>query len=645
MPNSGFLRVFDPIQIGNFTAKNRFVMPAMATCFASKDHCVTDTMIAYYSKRAEGGTGLIIVEATCVDDPIGVALPHQLCIDSIRYVAGFRRLVDAVHSHGAKIAIQLHHAGPKSHLAESPQPVGPSPTPIHSGSYSNARQLDSNEIDQIVQKFALASRFAREAGFDAVELLCAHGYLLNHFLSPHTNKRRDGYGGSLKNRMRIIQEIFESIREVAGDDFPILCKAPGDDYVDGGITISDGISISENLEAIGAAAITVTGGGYADAHFFHIAPMSYPEGWQVHLAERIKERVKIPVVAIGKIKHPQLVEEIVKDGRADMVALGRALIAEPYFVKKLTQNRVDDILPCISCNFCRKQIGNNGNPLRCAVNGFSGREKETRFVPPLRRKNILIAGGGPAGMQAALVLSDRGHSVTLCEKSAELGGQLSLAAKPSDKIEINAFVDYLANQLKKNKVRVNLGRVVNNVFIEKLSPDAVICATGAKPADAGIKGANLKSVVSAWDALLNPQNLGERVIVCGGGMVGCETATFLAETGRSVIIIEQCNDICIEYESFTRVERLSKLRNFGVTILTGLKIEEISEEGVVFLKNGRVSVVPAESVILALGSKPNTDLMVSLANSKLDVFAIGDCIAPRGIAQSTFTALHIASWL
>ena len=565
MGKSIFSKMFEPIEIGQMTVRNRVIMPAMATCFASSDCIVTDQLISYYAKRAEGGVGLIIIEGACIDNPMGRALPNQVCIDDDKYISGLKKLVNAVHSYGVKIAVQLHHAGPNTHL-EGTQPVGPSPVPLAHRTNEIPRELTREEIKTIVNKFALGAQIAQEAGFDAVELLCAHGYLLNRFLSPHANKRQDEYGGSGEKRIRILQEIIAAIRTKAGKNFPILCKVPGDDYVDGGIEIEESIAISNRLREMGVNGLTITGGS-SESRFPHIAPMGYPRGWQAYLAKKIREKVNLPIAAMGKINRPGVIEDILKDGKVDMVAIGRGLIAEPELVIKTEQNRVDQIIPCMSCNHCLDRIY-EGKALRCSVNPLAGREYDTRIILATRPRKVLVVGGGPAGMEASIAAASRGHMVVLLEKSDRLGGQLLLAAMPPDKEEITPFTNYLIGQLEEKKVEIRLNTKGTRQVVEKLNPEIVISATGALPLIALIPGSDMENVVSAWEALRHPEKVADKVVVIGGGMVGCEVADLLSRRGKEVTLVEQLDDVGLDIGFSTRKSEVEKLRKTDVIIMT-----------------------------------------------------------------------------
>ena len=635
MKSIPFEKLFQPIQIGRMTIKNRVMMPAMATRSGTSDHFVTEHLISHYARRAQGGAGLIVVEATCVDDPVGLAGPYQLCIDGDQYVPGLNRLARDVQSHGAKIAIELHHAGPKSHFAGgSAQLVAPCALGLPEKPHIIPRELDKEGIKVIVKKFWQGAMRAREAGFDAVELLLAHGYLLNRFLSPHTNKRQDEYGGSLEGRAKIVSEIIEAIKDEAGEDFPILCKIPGDDYVDEGINLEESIKICRLLKDLGVGALTISGGGYSEARFTHIGPMSYSQGWQVHLAETIRRNVHIPIVAIGKIKRPEFAEGILAEGKADMVAMGRALLADPDLVLKAQSDELDSIIPCISCNHCLDRIVDEGRTIRCSVNPLVGREHDTRVMKAGRPKKVVVVGGGPAGMQVAIQAASRGHEVTILEKSDKLGGQLKLACIPRGKEEISSFVNYLAKEIERKGVKVQLGVKATPRSVEEMSPEVVVVATGALPLIPSIPGVGLDHVVSAWDALMDPERVKENVVVIGGGLVGCEVACFLSVRGKKVTVIEQMESVGLDMGSSARRLALQELNENGVRILTKCLVKAINKNGVELDETSEMREIAADTIILAVGATSDREFLKAMESARTEVYAIGDCISPRRIVHA-----------
>jgi 2,4-dienoyl-CoA reductase-like NADH-dependent reductase (Old Yellow Enzyme family)/thioredoxin reductase len=636
-------KLFEPIQIGHFSVNNRLVMPAMLTGFATGDGFVTDRMVSYYSRRAEGGVGLVIIEGTCVDDPIGRVRPYQLCIDDDKYLQGLRELTKAVHSYGGRAAIQLHHAGPTKYFEGRYQPVAPSPIPLMHTPHIIPRQLDQREIKEIIAKFASAARRAKQAGFDAVELLCAHGYLLNRFLSPHANRRQDEYGGAREGRARILREIIRSIRVEAGRDLSILCKVPGNDYVDGGITPEESSAICKILEGWGVDALTVTAGS-AEGRF-NQSGMGCPSGWLVHLAEKAKQNVRIPVIAIGRIKDPEFAETILNEGKADLVAIGRGLIAEPDFVAKAQRKESDRIIPCITCNHCLDRVGFEQSTVRCSVNPVTGREYETRVVPADRPRKIFVVGGGPAGMQTASVAASRGHQVALYEKSDKLGGQLLLAAISPDKDEIRRFTHYLSGQLKELGVEIRLNIKVTRQVVDTWNPEVVVLATGASPLIPPIPGVDLEKVITAWDALFDPGKVDKNVVVVGGGMVGCEVARFLSHHGKKVTIVEQLEEVGLDIGPSVRKFEIGAIEQMGVIIMRKAPAKQITKDGVVVDDNGKLKLINAGTVVLAVGSRSNREMLEALETAKAEVHVIGDSVAPRRIVQAISQGFRIGCYL
>lgn len=632
MTASCFSRLLEPIRIGGVLLKNRVVMPAMLTGFATRDGCVNEQMVRYYARRAEGGTGLIVVEGTCVDDPVGRVRVHQLCIDDDRYIPGLNALVGAVKAYGAKIALQLHHGGPTVYFVQGVRPVAPSPIPLRHAPHLVPRELDKKEIRDIVHKFAAAARRAKEAGFDGVELLCGHGYLLNRFLSPHANRRQDDYGGDLDGRTRIVREIIEQVRVEAGKGFAILCKFPGNDFVDGGITPEESAALCQILEHTGVDALTMTAGSAEGKYAQH--GIGCPQGWLVHLAEKVKQQVNIPVAAICRIKGPEAAETILSEGKADLVAFGRALLAEPDLVAKVERRENHRINRCISCNYCLDRVGFEQTTVRCSVNAETGREYDFRMAPADRPRKVLVVGGGPAGMQAAHVAAARGHEVVLVEKGQQLGGQLTLATAPPHKEEMRPLIDYLSGELKERRVDVRLHTTATREVVQRINPEVVIVATGAAPLIPPIPGVDLPHVVTAWDALADAEKAHGVVVVIGAGMVGCDVARFLSGKGRTVTLIEQREEPATDIGPAVRKFELEELRRSGVTLMTRAVARSITETGVLVDSEGTSTVIKADTVVLAAGSKSERALIEALESARMEVHVIGDSVVPRNIVQA-----------
>jgi 2,4-dienoyl-CoA reductase-like NADH-dependent reductase (Old Yellow Enzyme family)/thioredoxin reductase len=633
-------KLFEPIQIGTMKLKNRIVMPPMGTNFSTEDGSVTQRLINYHVERAKGGVGLIIVEGAYVEFR-GKGSIRQLGVDHDDKIPGLRELATAIKANGAKVALQLFHGGRQSHSSIiGTQPVSASEVPCRLTG-ETPRALTISEIEAIVEVFAEAARRTKEAGFDAVEIHGAHGYLINQFLSPLTNRRTDQYGGDLKKRARFLLEILERIREKVGGSYPVLCRINGDDYIEGGITLEEAKMTAKMLEHGGVDALHISGGIYDSPIPVTTAPMALPHGIMVHLAAGIKEVVSIPVIAVGRLDDSELAEEILRREKADLVSIGRALLADPYFPKKVAAGTLDEINPCIACDECIGKLFYNED-IACSVNAALGREGEYKIEKTKIRKRVLVVGGGPAGMEAARVSALRGHEVILYEKSKRLGGQLNLAAVPPHKEEIKNLTAYLETQIRKLGVKVVLGEEVTPQLVEKIKPHVVFVATGSTPIvpeNMIVEGSN---TMTAHDVLSGTASVGERVVMVGGGMVGAETAEFLAEKGKKVIILEMLGRIGIDVTPMVMVLLYSRLKKLGVAMITNAKVEKITRNNVVYEKDGKKQTLEADSVVLAMGSKPNLNLMKTLNGKVPELYAIGDADKPGKILKAIHDGYRIA---
>jgi 2,4-dienoyl-CoA reductase-like NADH-dependent reductase (Old Yellow Enzyme family)/thioredoxin reductase len=647
-----FSKLFEPIQICDLNIKNRIVMPPMATQYATEPGLMTEREIAYYAVRARGGVGLIIVGAVVVDENLGRVAPSQLSLDGEKYVLSFNDLANEVHAYGAALAVQLHHAGLQVATLEvtgGRPPIGPSETPCTYLKDVTAKAATREEIAAIVEKYADAAVRAKRAGVDAVEVHAAHGStLVANFLSPLTNKRTDEYGGDLRGRARFAIEILRRIKEKAGRRFPVIYRLSGSEFVPGGLTIEDTKIIAKMLESEGVDALHITAGhiGFKESYYYTYPPMAMPRGCNVHLAEEVKKVVGVPVIAVGRINDPLLAERILQEGKADLVAMGRALIADPQLPLKAYRGRLEEIRRCIGCLQDCGQPGSNRTRLRCAINAECGREREYKITRAEKRRKVLIAGGGPAGMEAARVAAARGHDVYLYEAASVLGGQLLLASRIPHKAEIANLLDYLTNQLEKLGVAVVVGKEVTPAVVQDLQPDVVIVATGASPLVPPIPGVRGSNVMTAWEALgwrNSKKKCGDRVVVAGGGSVGCEVAEYLSQDGRAVTIIEMLDDVATDMPYSAKFWLLETLSKRGVKILTGHKIEEITAEGVQTLdKNQTKSFVECDTVVLALGAIANSSLAPSLRTVVDEVYQIGDCLKPRRILEAIHEGYRVA---
>jgi 2,4-dienoyl-CoA reductase-like NADH-dependent reductase (Old Yellow Enzyme family)/thioredoxin reductase len=636
-----FPKIFEPAFLGPLEVRNRLIMAPMGSRLSNENGGVSPWQVDYYAERAKGGVGTIIVEITGVDSPRGVASPQTLTIHEDFYIGGHNELVEAVHAHGARILLQLAHVGRNRRFAMGVQPVAPSPIPNRFFGVT-PRELSREEIEDLVKKFIAAALRAQTAGYDGVELHGAHGYLIGEFMSPLSNRRKDRYGGSLEKRMTFPVEIVQGIRRAAGPRYPILFRFSADEFEEGGTTLQESKKAAKILEEAGADVLHVSAGTY-DSMATVIEPMSYPEGWKIYLAEAVKSAVKIPVIGVGVIRSPEFAERTLKEGRVDFIALGRALLADPHWPRKAREGRLKEIIPCISCNECIGGRTFRSLHVRCAVNPATGREGWLQRLPREKKKKVVVIGGGPAGLMAALQAKRRGHRVTLYEKSGHLGGQLRLAAAPPGREKIAWFGDYLRNQIRREKVKVLLGITATPEKIAREKPDTVILATGAVPLVPDLPGVESPQVCTAWD-ILGGEKIVQRktVLVLGGGMVGCETALYLAARENKVTVIEMLEGAAQDTDFITRADVLSRMKKAGIGILADRKAEKIGP-GEVFLRNsaGKGERIKGDIAVLALGPVPGENLKMSLRGKVNEIHTIGDARQPRKIIDAVYEGFRL----
>lgn len=649
--------LFNAVRIGSMEVKNRIVMPPMVTLFAGLDRGVTDRLIDYHVERARGGVGMIIVESTDVD-PLGVRPSPRLGIFKDNFITGLNRLAEAVKPYGVRIGLQLGHPGRQAKwVGDGLSPVAPSPLMCRfEGRSSDAkkpRELSLEEIRGLVEKFSDGALRAKRAGFDLVEVHGAHGYLINQFMSPYTNKRTDQYGGDPEGRMRFPLEILRAIRKKVGEDFPVGFRINGDDYVEGGLTLEDATVIAGMLEREGASTIHVSGGMYESIlsdtrKMSMVQPMCVPKGCFVHLGEEVKKAVDLPVIVVGRVNDPVLANDIIKSGKADLVSMGRALIADPQLPAKAKEGRLEEIRKCIACNRCVTRMGEFLS-IKCSINADVGRERQYRIEKAPVSKKVMVVGGGPAGMEAARVAALRGHTVSLYEKGERLGGQLLLSTKPPFKGEIENLTQYLSHQLRKLGVEVLLDTEAKPEMIDALGPDFLILATGSTPLIPTLPGINSGHVVTAHRILEEGVGLlegKENVVVVGGGMVGCETAEFIWEEShgqKGIVIVEMLMELASDVDPSEREFLIQRLREKGIEARLNVKADEITEDGLVTLdKEGKRHLVKGEAIVLAMGAETERNLAASLEEKGASYWTIGDCRDPGKIFDAIHEAAHIA---
>lgn len=704
-----FIHLARPGKIASLDIPNRIIMAAMGSNLAEDNGHCGERLINYYEQRARGGTGLLIVETTSVSWPAGTTMPRQIGLSDAAFLPGLQQLAQRVHRHGAKLAVQLNHGGKVSQqdtAAGRPLMVASIPqkkssdmftalTAAEIASFVKAagpdgkgpryHVMEQQDINDMVAQFASAAALVKRAGFDAVEIHAGHGYMLASFISPHSNRRTDRYGGSVENRARFLVEVIEAVREAVGAGFPIICRLDAVEYrVDDGIRIEQTVAVARMAVAAGCDAIDVS--AYADSSSaigFTEAPLVHQPGGFVEFAKTIKAAVTVPVIAVGRIE-PELAEKAIARGDFDFLAMGRKLLADPDLPKKLIAGDSAAIRPCIYCYVCVSKIFVN-ETMSCAANPGTGREASLDFISPAAQpKKILVVGGGPGGMEAARVLALRGHTVSLWEKDKLLGGTARIAAlayEPNGRL-----IDYLQESITRLPVQVTLEKTASLASIQALAPDVVIVATGARrqaPAIAGkelphvfdgeelrgvlfggdkaaaaklgfiksslIASARLLGITSRIDWLRKLSYLympfGKHITIIGGGLVGLEVAELLAERGRRVTVLEPSGDLGAELSLVRRWRVLHELASHQVELLRNVEIDRIGPQCVYYSLDGEGRSVTANQVIIAMGAQPDSSFCQQLNELGIDAHAIGDCQQVSYIEGAMLSARQVAQSL
>jgi 2,4-dienoyl-CoA reductase (NADPH2) len=657
--------LFSPVKIGSLTLKNRIVMPAMHLGYGNDRSEVTDRLVAFYEERARGGAALLFVGGCPIDEYAG-SMKEMVGISDDRFIPGLTKLTAAVHRHSALIAAQLFHGGRyvRSGMIGR-QPIAPSPV-ASAITREVPREMTLEDIQRTTFNFAQAAVRAKQAGFDAVEVLAGTGYLISEFFSPVTNQRTDDYGGTPSKRMRFGIEVAWAIREAVGLDYPVIFRIAGNDFMAGGNTNKEAAQFAYLLEQHGVDAFSITGGWHETT--VPQITMDVPRGAFVHLASGVKAAVTKPVISCNRINDVGLAEEIIRDGRADLVGLARALLADPEFPVKAQTGRTKEIVTCIGCNQgCLDRIFNM-EPVECMVNPRAGREFE---VPPVKKaekpRKVMVVGGGPAGLSAARTAAEAGHKVTLYEKEAFLGGQMPLAAAIEERCEMGAFVKPFTELAKAAGTSILTGVEVNEDLVKSEKPDVVILATGGEPLCPPIPGIESDNVEYAWDVLAGKAVTGRNIVIIGGGAVGIETALCLAKIGtidaetlkflflakaedperlrdyatrgvKKVTIIEMLDRAGGDIGLTTRWIALRHLSQYGIRVQTHTKATEITPQGLwVEKKEGR-ELIPCDTVVMACGTVPVNPLEGKLKGLVEKVVVVGDAKK----ARKAYEAIHEA---
>lgn len=677
--------LFSPIKIGKLEIKNRIVMAPMCMGFGQFDGRVTDAMRNHYVERAKGGVGLIITEITRVNDITGAASFGQLGLSHDYQIEPLRQMVDEVHSYGAKIMVELHHPGrqnlglmigtvplsvacdkimgnayaklltgavipPGKKLQDKdivPRTVAPSKCEKSKMAESVNRALTKHGIKKLVAQFVQAAVRAKKAGCDGVELHAAHGYLIQQFLSPFTNRRNDEYGGSLENRMRFLNEIIDGIRSECGRDFPILVRLTVDEMYDKigekgkGYSLDEGLKMAKALSDRGIDAIDVSSGGY-DTFNYWLEPTTFDCGWRKNLAAEVRRVVDIPVLAANLIRSPEQAEQQLRDGVQDMISLGRPLLADPYWAQKVKDGEENTVKRCICCLYCFESMENNAYKYthgKCSVNPFIGRDGEKLKMNGQGRK-VLVAGAGVSGLTCAELLSKRGFDVTVYDKESEIGGQINLADKPPHKEKIHWCVEDLFTNAKKSGAKFVLGTELTEDIINEALPEIVITATGANAIlPKAFDTDNSCTVTDILDGKVTLKN--KSVAVIGSGMTGLETSELLCSQGNKVTVVEMADEIA-PGGYFQHVDdAVPKLKAAGTVFMTSSKLVEIKSDGIVTenTKTHQKSFTLADYVVLSLGSRSDTCLFDKIKDSKeYKVINVGDSKKVGRIANATEAA-------
>ncbi len=670
-----FSSIFTPGRIGKLEVKNRIVLPAMGTNYPSLWGEVNDTLINYYARRAAGGAGLLIIEATVAATAVDRRRvnPKLLRADDTAYTPGLACVTEVIHERGAKAGIQLkpgggaqaHHGQylPGIQRVQPVDTISPSGVPAV-GLTVKPRPMTIDEIHTMAVLVGDSAFNCKDADIDMIELDAHGGYILSQFLSPYFNKRTDEYGGSFENRCRFLFEVLASMRKAVGPDYPLTVKYSIEDSLPGGWDIEQSRLLARKLEEFGINGIGISS-GVQGSKMPAVLPYFYPKGAFIHFAEEIKKVVKIPVFVGGRLDDPELAEKVLREGKTDFLFEGRALIADPDWPRKLACGKEKEIRPCLACNECR-QLTVMTREVRCSVNATAGREgKLGSLTPAFAKKKVLVVGGGPGGMEAARIAALRGHNVTLCERFGELGGLTLLAGVHNERIE--DFANWEKAQIKSLPIEVKLNTEVTPSLVKEMKPDAVILAIGGNFVTPQVTGIDRNNVFSAKDlynamhgipikkggllGVISPLAKGvlspamvrrmlesnfpikKKVAVIGGQFPGCSLALFLAHKGKEVTIIEEAPDYGIDLEAHTKVGLNNEVEAGHVRILTSTKVDEIVDDGVFVIDDkGSRTKIQADNVISALDLAPSDGKLAEELFGKVDeLHIIGDAKSFRRI--------------